>query len=921
MFEKNPVLQRGRSLRGVKWFAILLLAGMMPSAGGQATQTTAPAAPAYSEADKAFAAELSALPLEEALQAVSKADASRLTAGVCRAFRENADQASVKNPHRAVEISKVSEAVAMRAGLPVIAADTRYDQAYYMQHGGETYEAITVFGQALAMFKAAGAPGRKIGIVYQSRAIANLRLGDLDAAISDDKEALRIFREDGDEVSVARAENGLGNAFREQGSFSEAEDAFREALRIARAHDQRIGEAFVLNNLSMLHSIEGDYPMAIQFGEQSLAIKRQIGDKAVVATTLINLSNYYDVLDRDVDAMRVLGEAAQIGRDLNLKESTAKAIAQMGIIQLKLHHNEEALKLLDEGARLGAAAEDRQGHAYTLYKVAEAYLNLKNYDKARAFSQEAASIARRGGMLDELAGADQMQGQVYLAQGKLKEARGALEESIGAIEQMRNHVSGGAETRQRFMAERTNPYRLLTAVAARQEDWAAALDSSEKGKGRILLDLYTGNELSSNFTLTDAERVEESRLRSRFLSLDMQFDQQASRPGFDPAQKNELDANLHQAKTDLEDFREQLYGRHPELRLRRADFSALTAKDMQTLVPDRATALLEYELTASGNYLFVVTRGDGDSAKIHGYKLAVTLAELTRHVRHFREQLASRDPEFAAESRWLYAALLEPARAQLGKKSLLVVVPDGVLWQIPFQAFERPDGRFLIESAAIDYVPSLAVLRALKSSRPKLLGARSLLAMGDPGGHTQEQRDEVQALTRLYGAKNARTLIGKAATLDQFLQSAARFDVVHIAAHGIYNDREPMASHMLLASANGQAKAGWLRARDIQAMQLQAELVVLSGCETGKGAFEDGEGLLGMSWATLAAGAHSSLASAWRVEASSTTEMMVAFHQDMLRGVGKAEALRRSELKVLHSDKYAHPFYWAAFVLMGDGAP
>ena len=124
---------------------------------------------------------------------------------------------------------------------------------------------------------------------------------------------------------------------------------------------------------------------------------------------------------------------------------------------------------------------------------------------------------------------------------------------------------------------------------------------------------------------------------------------------------------------------------------------------------------------------------------------------------------------------------------------------------------------------------------------------------------------------------------------------------------------------MIMASAGGSPHAGWLRAREIQSTQLKADLMVLSGCETGKGSFEDGEGLVGMSWATLAAGAHGSLASAWRVEAASTTEMMLAFHQNMQRGVGKAEALRRAELKILRSQQFAHPFYWAAFVFMGDG--
>jgi CHAT domain-containing protein len=102
-------------------------------------------------------------------------------------------------------------------------------------------------------------------------------------------------------------------------------------------------------------------------------------------------------------------------------------------------------------------------------------------------------------------------------------------------------------------------------------------------------------------------------------------------------------------------------------------------------------------------------------------------------------------------------------------------------------------------------------------------------------------------------------------------------------------------------------------------MQLHAQLVVLSGCETAQGSYEDGEGLVGMSWAALAAGARSSVASQWRVEASSTTQLMLAFHSAVLHGAGKSQALQRSELSLIRSGRYAHPFYWAGFILMGDG--
>ena len=866
-----------------------------------------------------FAKQLVAMRQEDAVKAIQEADAPRITEGLFRAVRQIGIKAAENDPHTARSIFMEAEAIATRAKLQILAADSHVNLARQISLDGDPYEAITVYNQALAMYQAANAPPQKRAATLLNRAMSYLDMGDFQSTIDDDNEALQINRQLGDEVAVARAENGLGNALRDLGRFTEAEAAFSDALRIARANNQRLGEAFVLNNMSMLHEIEGDYPTAIKFCEQSLAIKREVGTKFNVATSLINLANYYDLEKRDKDANRMLMEAAQIGREIKMKEITAKATAEMGVIELEHHHPAAALKLLQEGRYVGADVEDKEGLAQTVRIMAEADYDLKNYEESLRHSKFAADFCRRWGMLEQLYNADYVEARAYLAMKQLKEARAALEESIATIERMRDNVSGGAAARQRFMEKRTEPYRLLALVASMQKDWPVALNSSERGKGRILLDVYTGNGLNSDAALSDSERAEESRMRSRFVSLDMQADRQANMPQADPSQKIALDAAVDRARAELASYRNQLYAQHPELRIRRADFSALTLNDMQALIPDRTTVLLEYELTDNDNYLYVVTHGDGDTAAIHGYRLAVTTNELDRRVRQYHDQLASRDPEFAANARWLYNVLIAPAQAQLRNAKSLVVVPDGVLWQAPFQTLQRPDGHYFLEQTAIDYVPSLAVLQALKASVPHQHPAFTVLAMGDPGGQTQEQANETLAVAKLYGPKNARTLIGKAATLDEFLKTSPGYDVVHIAAHGVFDDREPMSSHMLLASASGTPQAGWLRAREIQAMQLEAQLVVLSGCETGKGSFEDGEGLVGMSWATLAAGAHGSLASAWRVEASSTTELMIAFHRNMLHGLSKAESLRMAELQVMHSDKYAHPFYWAAFVLMGDG--
>jgi len=129
-----------------------------------------------------------------------------------------------------------------------------------------------------------------------------------------------------------------------------------------------------------------------------------------------------------------------------------------------------------------------------------------------------------------------------------------------------------------------------------------------------------------------------------------------------------------------------------------------------------------------------------------------------------------------------------------------------------------------------------------------------------------------------------------------------------------------MVSHIVLAGpAKGSGEDGWVEAGEVRSMQLKAGLVVLSGCETARGHFENGEGAVGLSWAFLAAGARAAVASQWRVESASTSDLMVAFHRGLLAGSSGAEALRHASLRLLGTEQYHHPFYWAGFVLLGAG--
>jgi CHAT domain-containing protein len=238
-----------------------------------------------------------------------------------------------------------------------------------------------------------------------------------------------------------------------------------------------------------------------------------------------------------------------------------------------------------------------------------------------------------------------------------------------------------------------------------------------------------------------------------------------------------------------------------------------------------------------------------------------------------------------------------------------------MLWQLPFQALEHSPGRYLVEDTAIFYTPSISVMRQMQHVHQSRALAQPRLLAVEAAAVPAAQR-EVDGLRRVYGAGNVRAYLGAEANHDNLKRDAPHYQILHLAAHGVFEDRHPMESYLVLAKA-GKPEAGVLPARDMMNLNLRADMVVLSGCETGRSS-DTGEGLIGMSWALFIAGAPSTVASQWKVESESTSAFMLEFHQNLRRS-SKAKALQQAQMSVMKRPEYRHPFYWSGFVLMGEG--
>jgi CHAT domain-containing protein len=300
---------------------------------------------------------------------------------------------------------------------------------------------------------------------------------------------------------------------------------------------------------------------------------------------------------------------------------------------------------------------------------------------------------------------------------------------------------------------------------------------------------------------------------------------------------------------------------------------------------------------------------------------------LTARIQRFRDALAARDLAVAGSARELHRVLLGPAREALAGRSRLVVVPDGPLWELPFAALAPGPGRYLLDDAAIALAPSLTTLIALEAARPAATSGDRLFALGNPSDPElpplPETERQVLALARLYGpARSAVRLRGDAREAAVKAQAGA-FSILHFAMHGEADDASPMYSSLRLArEPEDAAEDGRLEAHELIQLPLRADLAVLSACETGRGRVGGGEGMIGLSWAFLVAGARNAVVSHWRVDAASTEALMIGLHRRLLEGRGERDAsvaLRAAARAVRADPRFRHPFYWAGFSLVGSG--
>ena len=848
---------------------------------------------------------------------------------------------------KAVEAYEKSRRVFEQAGL-------QHDLSYIFADLGRLYfiledyqKAKSYSEQSLAQTETTGipvSPGTPPDEYTKATALAtladlHLRDGDYDQAVQKLRTSLALHQQL-NRVNpkynglVADDFQTLGRVYTASGDYAQALFHLNEALKIVKTLSDPDGMASLLNSIGVLYLEQEDYPQAKNNLEASLQIYLSINKQKEAAKVLLNLGVIEQRQSNYDQALTLFQRSLQGAKATKIVDVEIAAGEGVGVVLAAKNDFPSALDALNQSLEIAKVTKDNTRQTELLWRSAETYYAMGDYARAVTLAEGAVTLARSSNLPKLTYLATTTLGQSYAAQKKIELATQTLMQAVKQLEMMRGQVAGSEIESQLFLANKVASYHSLVDLFVKQDKPIEGLLFAERAKGRVLLDVLSGGKSDFARVLTRSEKEESRRLNQKISEIN---DQIKMREGTDSSSLDSLYRQLEAARLKFQTFQDTLYVAHPDLRVRTGQTAALTTTDINQLSLNKDCAYLEYVVSEEQIYLFVLTKKTvSDWFDLKAYPLQIKLDDLVSKVDQFHQRLANRHPEFASLARELYGLIIGPADQQLKGVKTIGIIPDGFLWNLPFQALLAGNNHYLIEDRALYYSPSLSVLREMVKN--KIVAdkkAASLIAFGNPVIGKDEQRNEelcplpeaeteVSSIAKTFSLTGNKVLIGREASEKSFKALASTYATIHLATHGVIDNRQPLYSRLLLTKTDGDPENdGLLEAREIMNLRLSADLAVLSACETANGRISPGEGVIGISWAFFVAGTRSMLVSQWKVNSASTSQLMVKFYQALeskqtIQAGKKARSLQQATLRLMKDDRYRHPFYWAGFVLIGS---
>lgn len=775
-----------------------------------------------------------------------------------------------------------------------------------------------------------------IGVGTTLVSIGNIEFlhGNYDEAIADYRRSRDIFRKLMYKGGETWALEGLGRVYSAQGNLGAALEAYDAVLADGRARRDSRGQGTALQNIGQIHLRLGNLDAARASFEQARTNFESTKDLPNVGFCWQGMALADLMAGRFAAAEKSYhqSEAACIAG--SEPECAAHAVVGLAFAQASQEHFDEAIATYRRGIEAFIKLEKHEATARAEIGLSQALLGKKDYAAAAKAAVSARDRATAIENLDVLWRAYDAEARAVRQLGDREKAMTLAADAIATIERLKDARMERPNTP--LPSDTTSAFAFLVVLQASGENIDAAFQAAERRRAHLLRVLLANNEREIHRGMTDAEREEESKVVGELMGLNARLDHERALPKRDAERIAKITASIHDAANRRRANQERLFQRLPDLAGWRGFIDP--AASAKTPV-EPGTVVLQFVVDEDD--LVMLVSGEGEPQEGEPRRQAVVVAishqTLADRVARAIEPTALKTIEaWRKASADIFTLIPDAIQAPLTTAKRIVVIPDDVLWRIPFEAMPIAD-RFVADRCPVIYAGSLfaftraaAAVRAAQKMPMLATGAPDLSAAAldrlkstAPGWTirtTESAAGEIQQVAALFTEPPAVVQTAAGATEAAFREQAAAAMLVHIAAPFRINGASPLFSLALLAAATQQDAPGQddgaLETREIMNLALGARLTAFSdgGASSMRNAASAAPVI---HWAWLAAGVPALLVPRWTADDASSRALLTTFYAKMKEGASPEDALREARAALRKSEATAAPFYWAGWMLLG----
>ena len=868
------------------------------------------------------------------------------------------NQSALRNSHQALTIFK-SIRDRTKKGSVLIGIGSIYRNLDQHQQSLNLYQQALVSFREVDDLAGEGRALNEIGVTYT-------KLSQYQDALKTYQQALAIRRQVSDRAGEGTTLSNIGLVYSRLSQYQSALENFNQALAIRDAVGDLAGKSTTLNNIASVYYRLGQYQEALETYTQALDLTRAVGNRAQEGTNLSNIGAVRNKLGQYEQALTTLNQALTIHQAVGNRSGQGSVLNNLAGVYKDLNQYQPALTCLNQALDHYRAAGNRAGEGNVLTNLGWLYNQLDQHEQALAASNQALVIHRDSGNRTAEAGTLSTLGQILSALQHPQVAIVFFKDAVNTLETIRRDIQGlSSEQQQTYLDSIAGIYRDLADLLLQQDRVLEAQQVLDLLKVQELEDYLQDvrGQLSQTRgipTLPVEQPVAEEldRLFDQAIALGQELQQlRQSDPNTRTPPQQARIAELVQAQAQITAAFQAFIRSDTVLALVRQQDPAALSQDLLLRLGDfnglrgnlkqLGNAVLFYPLILDDRIELILTAPDSPPIR---RQVAVSKAELNGAIRAFREALQQPNTHAQQPAQQLYQWLIAPLAADLAAAGTetIIYAPDGPLRYIPLAALHDGD-QWLVQRYRINNITAASLTDLDTRPQPQLRVLAGALTAGEHqirlGGETFEFAGLPFAKVELDNL--AQTVPATTSLLDQAFNPAATVPqmddhtIVHLATHGAIILGQPEDSFILFG--NGAP----VTLREIRNWSLtNVDLMVLSACETGVGGqLGNGEEILGLGYQLQRAGARAVIASLWQVSDGGTQVLMNGFYTALSQGLTKAEALRQAQIALITGDEVTtgmqraslvpvdsraglpptvssdldHPYYWAPFILIGNG--